>query len=229
MSRTFEEIEKYNLKLYQPSEGYRYNEDSFYLINFIKNLKNSSKIIELCAGVGVIGLCLLKKFPQIKKITFVELQKSMCEIMEENIIINKLTEKTEIINSDYRNINKDLYTSYDVLLANPPYRKPYTGRICKDSLKARSRHEIEGSLKDLVEISSKLLKDKGKLYLIFLSERLNELLLQMNLNNIEPKVIQFIHPKRNSDGKLFIIEGVKKGNPGIKILSPLFIDEYKTL
>lgn len=227
MIKTFEEIKKYNITLFQPKFGYRYNEDSFYIIDFIKKIKKNAKVIELCAGVGIIGLCLLKKFPDIQKIIFVELQKPMCEILEENIKINEFTEKTEVINSDYRRINKELFTSFDILVANPPYRKLNTGRINKDFLKAKSRHELEGSLEEFIYVSSKLLKDKGKLYFIFLAERLNEIFNSMTKNLIEPKTIQFIYPKKNSEGKLLLIEGVKKGNTGIKILPPIFIDEYK--
>lgn len=227
MMKTFEEIKNYNIALFQPKSGYRYNEDSFYIIEFIKNVKKNAKVIELCAGVGIIGLCLLRKFPHIQKITFVELQKNMCEILEENIGINELKEKTEIINSDYRKINKKLFTSFDILIANPPYRKLNTGRISNDLLKAKSRHELEGSLEEFMEISSKLLKDKGKLYFIFLAERLNEVFNAMTKNFLEPKKLQFIYPKKNSEGKLILVEGVKKGNTGIKILPPIFIDEYK--
>lgn len=227
MNKTFEIIKNYDLTLFQPKFGYRYNEDSFYIIDFIKNIKKNSKVIELCAGVGVIGLCLLKKFPDIQKVTFVELQKSMCDLLEENIKINTLTEKTTVVNSDYRKINKQFYTSFDVLVANPPYRKLKTGRISKNIIRAKSRHEIEGTLQELLEISAKLLKDRGKLYFIFLAERLNEIFSTMTANYIEPKTIQFIHPKKNADGKLLLIEAVKKGNPGVKILPPIFIDEYK--
>lgn len=227
MNKTFEIIKNYDLALFQPKFGYRYNEDSFYIIDFIKNIKKNSKVIELCAGVGVIGLCLLKKFPDIQKVTFVELQKSMCDILEENIKINTLTEKTTVINSDYRKINKQFYTSFDILVANPPYRKLNTGRISKNIIRAKSRHEIEGTLQELLEVSAKLLKDRGKLYFIFLAERLNEIFNTMTANYIEPKTIQFIHPKKNADGKLLLIEGVKKGNTGVKILPPIFIDEYK--
>jgi tRNA1Val (adenine37-N6)-methyltransferase len=229
IDKTFEEIKDYGIKLFQPLSGYRYNEDSFYIVNFIKKIKKNSQVIELCAGVGVIGICLLKKFPEIKKITFIEIEKTICEILKENIMINGYNYKSEVINSDYRKINKSLFTSFDVLIANPPYRKVNTGRINTDNLRAKSRHELEGSLEEFIEISSKLLKDKGKLYLIFLAERLNELLNLMTKNHIEPKIIQFVHPKRISEGKLLLIEGIKKGNAGIKILPPIFIDEYKTL
>lgn len=229
MIKTFEEIKSYNIVLFQPKNGYRYNEDSFYVINFIKNIKKDANVIELCAGVGVIGLCLLKKFSQIQTLTFVELQKPICEILIENIKINGLSQKTKVINSDYRKINKKFFTSFDVVVANPPYRKLNTGRISKDFLKAKSRHELEGSLQEFIEISSKLLKDKGKLYFIFLAERLNEILSNMTKYFIEPKTIQFIHPKKNLESKLVLIEGVKKGKSGIKILPPLFIDEYKIL
>ena len=44
----------------------------------------------------------------------------------------------------------------------------------------------------------------------------------MEKNNIEPKRIQFVHPKKDADANILLIEGTKNGKPGIKIIPPLF-------
>ena len=41
--------------------------------------------------------------------------------------------------------------------------------------------------------------------------------------HLEPKRIQFVYPKKNRNSDLFLIEGVKNGRSGIKLLSPLVI------
>jgi len=227
MEKTFEEIKSLDIKVYQPIKGYRYNEDSFLLIDFIKNIKKGSKIIELCAGSGIIGLSLLKRFPFVR-ITFVEINETMFNILNENICINELQDRAQTILSDYRNLNKNLYFSFDYVVANPPYRKPGTGRISADEQKATARHELSASLEDLLKISSLLLKDKGKLYLVFLAERLTELINSMTLFSIEPKILQFVHPKKGVEAKLVLVKGIKKANKGVLILPPLFISDNKT-
>ena len=43
----------------------------------------------------------------------------------------------------------------------------------------------------------------------------------MKKNNIEPKKAQFIHPFNDKEANILLIEGVKNGNPGLKILPPI--------
>ena len=45
----------------------------------------------------------------------------------------------------------------------------------------------------------------------------------MKKNNIEPKKIQFVYPKKDKESNILLIEGTKNGNPGIKMLEPLYI------
>ena len=53
-------------------------------------------------------------------------------------------------------------------------------------------------------------------------ERLVEILDEMKKNNIEPKKIQFVYPKKNMSANILLIEGKKNGNPGLKILPPIY-------
>ena len=42
-------------------------------------------------------------------------------------------------------------------------------------------------------------------------------------NNIEPKRIQFIYPKMNSESNLVLVDGRKNGKVGLKVLAPLYV------
>jgi len=44
-----------------------------------------------------------------------------------------------------------------------------------------------------------------------------------NRGNIEPKFIRTVHSDPHSEAKLILVEGMKGGNPGLNIASPLFI------
>ena len=52
-------------------------------------------------------------------------------------------------------------------------------------------------------------------------ERLIEIITIMKNNNIEPKKICFLYPKQNKEANILLIEGIKNGKPGIKILPPI--------
>lgn len=228
MKTTFEEIKSIDLKIFQPVDGYRYNEDSFLLVNFIKKLNKGAKIIELCSGNGIIGLSLMKKFFNCH-VTFVEYDDDQYKLLLENIKVNNLTERAKAILSDYRNLDKKIYGTFDIVVANPPYRKINSGKISPYINKAKARHEIDGTINDLISISSKLLKDKGKIYLVFLAERMVELIKIMSKHKVEPKIIQFVYHNLHNTANLMLIQAIKRGKEGIKILSPIINEKKQTL
>ena len=55
------------------------------------------------------------------------------------------------------------------------------------------------------------------------TERLGEIIEKMKQYHLEPKRIQFIYPKKGKNSDLFLIEGVKNGKSGLKMLFPLII------
>ena len=44
----------------------------------------------------------------------------------------------------------------------------------------------------------------------------------MRKYNIEPKKIRIVYPKKDKEANILLIEGTKNGNPGLKILPPLY-------
>ena len=46
---------------------------------------------------------------------------------------------------------------------------------------------------------------------------------KMKNNNIEPKRVQFIYPKMNSESNLVLVDGRKNGKTGLKVLAPLYV------
>ena len=55
------------------------------------------------------------------------------------------------------------------------------------------------------------------------TDRLMEIIDKMKKNNIEPKRIQFIYPKMNSESNLVLVDGRKNGKTGLKVLQPLYV------
>ena len=44
----------------------------------------------------------------------------------------------------------------------------------------------------------------------------------MRKNNIEPKKMLLIYPKIGKNANILLIEGMKNGKPGLKILDPIY-------
>jgi tRNA1(Val) A37 N6-methylase TrmN6 len=69
-----------------------------------------------------------------------------------------------------------------------------------------------------------LLKNKGRIYLIYRSTKLIKLILILKKYGIEPKVIKFIHPRPGERANLVLLEGIKSGKEELKIEDPIFLN-----
>ena len=68
-----------------------------------------------------------------------------------------------------------------------------------------------------------ILKDKGRLDLIYHPVRLVELFARMKKYQLEPKRLRFIHSREGAEAKMVLVEGVKGGRGGLRVERPLYI------
>jgi len=211
-----------NLKIVQDNEMFNFSLDSVLLPNFVTLNKKINKILDIGCGNAPIPLILSTKTDA--KITGVEIQKDVYELALESIKINTKQDQIKIINKDVNEFYKEEETdSYDVITCNPPFFKYIeTSNINKNDYKTIARHEIKLNLNQLFAIAKKLLKNNGVIAIVHRPERFVEIVEEMKLNNIQPKKVQFVYPKKNMEANIMLIEGSKNGNPGLKILPPIY-------
>ncbi|MBI4824855.1 MAG: tRNA1(Val) (adenine(37)-N6)-methyltransferase [Nitrospirae bacterium] len=211
-----------DVKILQSEKGYRFSIDAVILEDFISAKKHDHGI-ELGAGSGVISILLAKRFSSIK-LTGVEIQKTLAVRAEKNVKLNSLEDRVTILRSDINKL-KNIFPANkaDLVFSNPPFRKTETGLISNDEERAAARHEIKMTLSGLIETASYLLKDRGRLYMIYHPFRLIELISQMQRSNIEPKRMKFVHSRQGEEAKMVLIEAVKGSGKWLKVLPPLYI------
>ena len=211
-----------DMYIMQDNEMFNFSLDSVLLPNFVTLNKKIDKIMDIGCGNAPIPLILSTLTSA--KIYGVEIQDKVYELAKESVKINNLSDRIEIVNEDineyYKNIESD---SFDVITCNPPYFKVNeNSNFNMSEYKTIARHEIMLDLERLFKIAKKLLKNNGNIAIVHRPERLSDIILSMKKNNIEPKRIQFVHPKKDADANILLIEGTKNGKPGIKIIPPLF-------
>ena len=218
-----DDLEFKGLKIIQNVEGFCFGIDSILLSDFAKNIKKNSRVIDLGTGTGVISILLSKK-TEAQEIIGVEIQDEIADMANRSVKLNNLEDKIKIINENIINLNK-LYkkNSFDVVVTNPPYKKIDTGIINKNIKKTISRHEISASLKDFIEISSYLLKDKGEFFMVNRPNRLVDILCFMREEKIEPKKIRLVYPNKDKKANLVLIYGVKNGNSFLELEKNLYV------
>ncbi len=222
MDETLDTLSIGNIKLFQATNGYRFSIDPILLSNFV-HTKNGDTVVDLGTGVGVIPLLLAHLNCTINAVG-VELQSTLAERAIRNIDLNSMQERVRVISADIRSIRDFMPTSsVDMVVSNPPYRRPGSGRIAPDDERATARHELAGGLFDFVESAKWLLKNGGRFAVIYLAERLPELIMSMSVAGIEPKRLRLVHAHHGTNAKMVLLEGRKGGNPGIQIAPPLYI------
>ena len=202
-----------NLKIIQNKALYTFTSDSVVLANFLK-IKPKENAVEIGGGSGVISILATAK-NKFKKIKIFEIQEKLQKNCEKNIKINNLSEKLELICDDIKNYRKYLEVgSQDVVFSNPPYF-PVDDSL--ESVRKNARQEVFLNLKDLIKISSEMLKFGGRFYLIYPASRLCELVYECEKNDIKIKKMFFTE---NCHGvvNLVVIEGRKNGSDGVQIL-----------
>jgi len=223
-----ENLQDKGLKIIQASDTYRFSVDSILLLDFIR-LKNYENIIDLGTGSGIIPLLLFGKKKGLS-IYGIEIQEDLADMARRSVELNKLQNSITIIQEDYRNL-KNIFKNqqFDVVVSNPPYISMAQGKINPSSSKAIARHEIKGDLEDMISVSNYLLKNKGRIYLIYRSAKLIKLVIALKKYGIEPKVIKFIHPRPGENANLVLLEGIKCGKEELKIEDPVFLYSNKKL
>ena len=195
------ELEEFpnGIKILQPNNGYRFTKDAIDLAKFCV-IKARDHVLELCAGTGVISFYAysLKAF---ERLYLNEVQDLQCEIINKNIELNKL-KNAICLKGDLNDLKvSDFERKVDVVICNPPYFKieHENIKINEEYSKAVSRHEILVNLEHIINKSSQLIKERGKLYLVHLAERLQEIMTLLSKYNFECKVAKKYLMERGID------------------------------
>ena len=214
-----------DLKIYQNTEMFNFSLDSVLLPNFITINSKIKNILDIGTGNAPIPLILSTKTKA--KIVGVEIQKEVANLAKKTIKLNKLEKQIEIINDDINKIKNDYPSDYfDIITCNPPFFKvSENAKLNKNDYKTLARHEITLNLEQICQISKKLLKNGGILGIVHRPDRLTDTLHILRKYNLEPKKMRFIHPKKNSEANIVLIEGKKNGKPGLKVLNPIISHE----
>ncbi len=209
-----------NYKIKQNKKSFSYGTDAIFISDFSKP---KGRVVDLGTGTGIIPLRIANN-PQVDKIYGIEIQDQVAKLAQENIQMNKLEDKIEILNMDLKNLGQVFAkSSIDTVITNPPYMKAGGALINSQENFALSRHEIACRLEDILSISSYLLKPLGKFYLVHRPDRLVDIIYNMRKYKIEAKYIRLVQARVNQKPNLVLIEGVREGKPDLKFHDPLIV------
>ena len=167
--------------LKQSKKGLRATSDSVLLAALVP-VKTKETVLDVGAGNGVIGCCLNAR--DICKITAIEIQDSLCDLIKENARKN---------NCEMDLIQHDIFLAKDPLkgrlfhhvVTNPPFY--INSKNTRKNSEQRKAYVQDFDLKKWLEYCLKHVRSKGSFCLIHRPEMLSEILptLAKKLGNIE--------------------------------------------
>lgn len=209
--------------IYQDDDYFAFSLDSVLLANFVTINLNDKTIVDFCCGNAPIPM--LMSFRTKARIFGIEVQKEIYSLGKSSVEDNNMENQIELCLGDVKKIDS-LFDSecVDIVTCNPPYFKyKKNSLINENEVKSIARHEIMLELEDVIKSAKYILKNGGTFAMVHRPDRMIEIINLMQKYNIEPKRMRLVYPKMGKDANILLIEGIKNGKMGIKILSPLYV------
>ncbi len=224
MEFRIDDLQCNGLKIKQNPNGYCFTSDAVLLANSIR-CGAGDTAVDFGCGNGVISLLLSAK-THCSRIIGLEIQKEVAILAQENVRLNGLEDKIDILNCDIKDAAKLLgKESVEVVVCNPPYFAQSSGekRECEEI--ALSRHESTCDLKQIVTGASEILKYGGQFYMIHKTQRMAEAIAFCSQVSLIPKNLTLIYPRISKKADTFILRCKKCGKHSLDIDKLVIYDE----
>jgi tRNA1Val (adenine37-N6)-methyltransferase len=201
-------VQEPNLRLLQDYDRYTMTSDTLHLAKFM-NLRKSDFVLDVGTNNGVLAL-IAQTYTQ-KSVIGIDIDTSAIQLAKENAIINDLSCHFLVSRvQDYESIN-----AFDVIVCNPPY---FVSNSIHDNV---MDFDNELNLEDLAKASFRLLKDKGRLYIILKTHRLMDAINTFAKYKFSCKRLQMIHHSISHPASSVCIELSKNGKSHLVVESPI--------
>lgn len=195
------------------------------LLSAFANVKKGERALDLGTGTGILPILLCAKYKG-EHYTGLEIQPESADMARRSVAYNELEEKIDIVTGDIKEAAKLFEpASFEVITTNPPYMIGEHGLKNEKEALYIARHEALCTLDDVLEQSAKVLKVKGRFYMVHRPFRLPEIMAKMCKYGLEPKRMRLVYPYVDKEPNMVLIEGRKGGNPRMCVEPPLIVYE----
>jgi tRNA1Val (adenine37-N6)-methyltransferase len=210
-----DDLQHKGLMLYQDTDYARFNADALWLCSFLRTSARDT-VVELGSGTGVI--CVLGADNTKASFTGVERQQRLVELAQKSAAYNR--QEIRFVCADVASAPEILGRgAFTAAVMNPPY---FTSGEKSDSVsRSLSRHDEGESLAVFLAAAFALLKNGGKLFIIYPASALSELFSALANARFEPKRMKLVYTKPEEPALRVLIEAKKLGKAGLVVEPPL--------
>jgi tRNA1Val (adenine37-N6)-methyltransferase len=213
-----------SITLIQPRHGYRFSVEAILLGRFAR-ASTRDRVLELGAGCGVVSIMIAALYRP-REVVAIEIQPTLAAMIDRSASTNDL-ESVRSVCADLRRkkIAGVEPASFDLVIANPPYRAAATGRESPNHGRRLARGESAGDLNDFVAAARRYARTGGRVAFVFTARRSAELISAMRSKKLEPKRIRFVHPRIGMPASIILVEASVVGGIEVAIEPPLVLYE----
>jgi len=209
----------HDLRIIQSTEVFSFSLDAVLLARFA-SVPPRGRLLDLCTGNGVIPLLLTTRTDA--SIDGVEIQPRLADMARRSVELNELTDKINIVEADLREWKPE-GALYDAVTVNPPYLPLQSGDYKENLHQAMARHEIGCKLEDVIAACARSVRTGGRVSMVHRPSRLVDIIDLMRRYKLEPKRIRFVHPRKDAEANMVLIEGTRDGRPEVRLLPPVIV------
>ncbi|GAA4706708.1 tRNA1(Val) (adenine(37)-N6)-methyltransferase [Brevibacillus fulvus] len=215
----------HNLKIIQSHEVFCFSMDAVLLGRFA-SVPHRGRVVDLCTGNGAIPLIMSTRSGE-AVFHGIEIQERLYDMACRSVKLNGLEERIKLVHGDVKEAVKLFgHGQFDLITCNPPYMPDNGGEKNENIHKRLARHEVLLNLEDVIRVSSQLAKNGGKIAIVHRATRLIEIISLMRTYGIEPKRLRFVHPRKDAEPNMMLIEGIRGGKPELRIQPPLIVYDH---
>ena len=216
--------------LIQPTGSFRFSADALLLAEFAAaKTARPLRCLDLGCGCGVVGLGLMLRLPALRCIG-VDISPELIAAATQNAAQLGLSERYLPVPGDvrdYKNIAELKPGAFDLVVANPPYRKVGSGRLPPSDLRLTALFETNGDITVFAAAAAYALKNNGRFCCVYDAGRLPELCAALEAHGLAPKRMRPVHSRKGEGARLILLEARRGGKPGLKWEPPLYLGESK--
>lgn len=217
-----DDLQNNGLRILQKPDAFCFGMDAVLLAHFAR-LRKRDQVADLGTGTGILPLLMSQAEPTTVFHAF-EWQENMADMARRSVAINGLETRIQIHGDDLRRAPQILgYESMDAVVCNPPYGKLGSVLISRTSAQQLARQETSCTLPEIVQACAAILRNQGRLWMVFPAPRMLELFDSLRACKLEPKRLRMVCAKASKAPYLILIEAVKNAKPMLLWLPPLIV------
>lgn len=217
-----DDLQLNDLHIIQSEKGFRFGMDAVILSDFAR-VRPREHVVDMGTGTGILPILMSAQRADAVFSAF-ELQPDMADMAARSVALNGLQERIRIYAEDMRQAAGIIgYGCAHLVTCNPPYGKQ--GSTLKNNSESVTiaRHEEETTIDEWTASCAAVLRNMGRLCMVFPAQRVLELTDAYRHARIEPKRIRMVYAKADRAPYLVLLEGMKNAKPGLLWMPPLVV------